>query len=55
MLSSDFDDTGTLKSKKEKGEKGPNLGDKKKEEKSLRKLGDEGEDDAHIEGEPSAP
>ena len=46
MLSSVFEDTGTLKSKGEKGEKGPNLGDKKK---------DEGGEHAHKEGEPSAP
>ena len=46
-LSSVFDDTGTLKSKEEKGEKGPNLGHVKK--------GEKGEKRAHKEGEPSAP
>ena len=56
MLSSDFDDTGILKCEEEKVEKGPNLGDKKREEKSLPKLGDEGgEKDAHNKSEPSAP
>ena len=41
LSSSDFDDTGTLKSKGENVKESLNLGDEKKK-KSLRKLGDEG-------------
>ena len=48
MSSSVFYDTGTLKSKEEKGEKGPNLGDKKKDDVGPKER-------AHKEGEPSAP